>query len=79
MPIPQRRTFCLRNEAELFFFFGHTMQHAGVLFPRPGMEPVPPALEAQILNHWTTREVLKKSLLNKNINQEKLLEGEALF
>ena len=24
----------------------------------PGIEPVPPAVEAQGLNHWTTREVL---------------------
>ena len=24
---------------------------------RPGMEPVPPALEAWNLNHWTTREI----------------------
>ena len=25
--------------------------------PRPGIEPVPPELEAWSLNHWTTREV----------------------
>ena len=24
---------------------------------RPGIEPVPPALEVQSLNHWTAREV----------------------
>ena len=24
---------------------------------RPGMEPMPPALEAWNLNHWTTREI----------------------
>ena len=28
----------------------------GILLPRPGIEPMPPAVEAQILNHWTTRE-----------------------
>ena len=28
-----------------------------ILAPRPGIEPVPPAVEAQSLNHWTTREV----------------------
>ena len=27
----------------------------GILVPRPGMEPVPPAVEAQSPNHWTTR------------------------
>ena len=27
-----------------------------ILVPRPGIEPVPPAVEAWILNHWTARE-----------------------
>ena len=26
--------------------------------PWPGIKPAPPAIEAQTLNHWTTREVL---------------------
>ena len=40
-----------------FFSF---WQHCGAcetLGPRPGIEPMPPALEAWSLNHWTTREV----------------------
>jgi hypothetical protein len=28
-----------------------------ILVPRPGMEPMPPALGVWSLNHWTTREV----------------------
>ena len=36
--------------------FGHTVQHVGVLVPWPGIEPAPHALEAQSLNHWTTRQ-----------------------
>ena len=40
-----------------FIFFGHTVQHAGILVPWPGMEPMPPALGAWHLNHWTAREV----------------------
>ena len=28
-----------------------------ILVPQPGMEPVPPAVEAQSLTHWTAREV----------------------
>ena len=28
----------------------------GILVPRPGVEPVPPAVEAQSPNHWTARE-----------------------
>ena len=39
-----------------FFFFGHVA--CGILVPQPGMEPVPPAVEAHSLNHWTGREVL---------------------
>ena len=40
----------------LLLFWPH---HAArrILVPRPGTEPVPPAVEAQTLNHWTTREV----------------------
>ena len=29
----------------------------GILVPRPGIEPVPSALEAQNLNHWTIKEI----------------------
>ena len=39
----------------LFFQPGHAA--CGVLVPQPGIEPAPPALEAQSFNHWTTREV----------------------
>ena len=40
------------------FIFGHILQVTGILVPRPRMvEPVPPAETAQILNHWTAREV----------------------
>ena len=35
--------------------FGHAA--CEILVPQPGIEPTPPALEAQSLNHWTTREV----------------------
>ena len=36
----------------------------GVLVPQPGMEPTAPALAAQSLNHWTTREVLSFFILS---------------
>ena len=29
----------------------------GILVPQPGIEPTPPAVEAQSRNHWTAREV----------------------
>ena len=52
--------FDLLKKLFLFFyvfylFFGHAA--FGILVPRPGIEPVPPALEAWSLNHWTAREV----------------------
>ena len=38
----------------------------GILVPRQGSEPAPPAVEAQNLNRWTTREVPKiKFKINK--------------
>ena len=29
-----------------------------ILVPQPGTEPVPPAMQAQSLNHWIARDVL---------------------
>lgn len=43
--------------------FGHATWHLG-LVPRPRIEPMTPALEAQNLNHWTAREVLKSILVH---------------
>ena len=39
--------------------FGGGRGHAtacGILVPRPGIEPQPPAVEAQSPNQWTARE-----------------------
>ena len=33
------------------------MHSCGILVPRSGIEPTPPALEVRSLNHWTAREV----------------------
>ena len=41
--------------AFVYFFFG--AEACGISVPRPGIEPVLPAVEAQSANHWTTREV----------------------
>ena len=52
----------------LLFFFCPCCAACGILFPRPGIKPVPPELEAQSLNHWTAREVPKFiKLLEENI------------
>ena len=39
-----------------FFFSGHAKGYAEL--PQPEIEPVPPALEAQSANRWTTIGVL---------------------
>ena len=39
----------------LCFVFGCVVY--GILVPKTGIEPMPPAVEAQSLNHWTSREV----------------------
>ena len=35
----------------------------GILVPQPGIEPLPPAVEAQSFNHWTAREVPIQQIL----------------
>ena len=35
----------------------------GILVPQPGIKPVPYAVEAWSLNHWTAREVPKFQFL----------------
>ena len=46
----------------IFKIFWMRRMACGILVTRPGIETVPPAVEARSPNHWTTREVLK--LLN---------------
>ena len=42
----------------VIFFLAVSYTVCGILVPRPGIEPTPPAVEAWIFNHWTTSEVL---------------------
>ena len=45
------------NSTNTFFPFALAVSHGmRDLVPKPGMELFPPAVEAQILNHWPTRE-----------------------
>ena len=46
----------LFRSTTFFFFFFLAMPCSGILVPRPGIKPTPPALEAWSLNHWTARE-----------------------
>ena len=47
----------------LFFFFLLCHRACRILVPQPGIKPMPSAVEAQSLNHWTIREVPIVSLL----------------
>ena len=40
----------------------------GIFGSQPGIEPTPPALEAQGFNHWTPREVLGGGRILSYIN-----------
>ena len=46
---------CLFVLVFVFVFCLHRIA-CGILFPWPGMEPIPPAVEAWRPNHWTARE-----------------------
>ena len=46
--------------SSLVSFWLHNVA-CGILVPQPGIKPVTPAVEAQILNHWTTREISQMS------------------
>ena len=56
-----------------FLFFRPQHVGCGILVPHPGIEPVPPALEAWSLNHWTAREV--PAWKNFNIHKIKRIEN----
>ena len=53
-----RRGFFL--SLSLSFLFGGLA--CGILVPRPGIEPGPPAVEVWRPNHWTSREVLRRGI-----------------
>ena len=41
----------------IYLFIWPRRTPCGILAPRPGIKPVPPAVEAQGPSHWTAREV----------------------
>ena len=50
---------------------------SGILVPQPGIEPMPPEVEAQSLNHWTAREIPQSFILDCNNSNCKLLKSIA--
>ena len=53
----------------LYFLWPH-LSASRILVTWPGIELAPPALEAQSLNHWTTREVLTCNILYLHVLYE---------
>ena len=64
----------------LFFFFTFGRTAWQTELPRPGIEPVPSALEAQGSNHWNTREAFPHHF-RQNLTKDsgKLAWGSSLF
>ena len=58
---------------------GSLVAACGNLVPWPGVEPVPLALGAQSLSHWTTREVPLKEGFTSNLSQNYLSRGHFLL
>ena len=47
-----------------FFFFWPCCAACGIIIPWPGIEPMPPAMAMQSLNHWTAREVPERAIIS---------------
>ena len=45
------------SKKKFFLICDHAGQRAESQFPKPGIEPLSPAVKARSLNHWITREV----------------------
>ena len=58
---------CLYNTSQESFFFQSCHTACGILVPRPGIKPMPPAVDAWSLNHWTAREVPRNFFFFFNI------------
>ena len=66
VPLPSL-TYALKR-----FFWMHC-KACRILVPWPGLKAESPAVDAQNLNHWTTREVPKHFLIAKQTIKEKVL------
>ena len=64
----------LKTNVPNVFFGGGGGHHVAysILFPQPGIEPTPPAVEALSLNHWTAREVPNMPNADKDVEQLEL-------
>ena len=51
------KSLSLVTHSAILSVSGYALGHVGPYFPDQGLNPHPPALQAQSLNHWTTRKV----------------------
>ena len=58
---------CLKIIIILIYF--NIFLACGILVPWPGIEPMPPALAAWSLNHWSTREFPCLKIINNFLNK----------
>ena len=56
----------VRLDRASFFYSWPRCTACGILLPWPGIEPMPPAVEAWSLNHWTTTEFPGQSFLSSD-------------
>ena len=61
------------------FFFWSPRAACGILVPQPEIKPVPPALGAQSLNHWTAREVPILVFFNTDIFNISFKEARRIY
>ena len=62
-------SFCHFCEWNIFqfisvFFFWPCCAACGIFIPWPGIEPMPPAVATQSLNHWTARKVPESAIVS---------------
>ena len=57
LPLQGRSQVVLLSHLGCFNYYFLDTQHVGILVPRLGIEPKPPALETQSPNHCTAKEV----------------------
>ena len=62
-----------------FFFFRSSRAAWRILVPQTGITPIPNAVEAQSLNHWTTREALRWKVFKKVIKLSAIRVGLILY
>lgn len=66
----------LIQESIFFFFFWLCCVAHGILILQPEIEPIPPALKTQSLNHWTARAKSPKNLfLSSDLKIQRLTSG----